>query len=535
MIVFRHAAHAAKVEELAAAWRAAPGGLEELLAAARLEQAVVDFWAAEGDDWEPRRQGLAELSLAAARRALGQAAARPEPADLPEAGTVLAVGEPEGLKYYGLWPPAWAEAARHWQSGRRQPVWVLGLRTMGSVLASMAAAGLAGGGHRLSTLRPRGDPHDRRIVAGARLQREIAMWPGAFLVVDEGPGLSGSSIGGTMRFLIERGIAEDRIGILASWRPAAERLGSPYARAGWPRWRVEVADGLPAPPGDEIGGGGWRRALGRAGPAWGEHERRKVLLPGGTRLAKFAGLGGYGAATRERARALACAGWGPQVEEEAPEGWIVYRRLPTRRARPDGAWAAFAGGYLAWVRSNHTLGEARPVSHALQEMARVNLAAAGVRRGDAPAGPEVALDGRMLPHEWGLTARGWVKFDGTDHGDDPFFPGPADIAWDLAAIGIEFGPALGAAAREEYTRRSGDGGRQLEARLRWHGLAYAAFRWAYCALAAERTQGVDAAWFRAATRRYRACLGRPGVRPGGSRSHRPEARAGTCWAGGRGG
>ncbi|MBZ5585043.1 MAG: hypothetical protein LAQ30_23105, partial [Acidobacteriia bacterium] len=39
-------------------------------------------------------------------------------------------------------------------------------------------------------------------------------------------------------------------------------------------------------------------------------------------------------------------------------------------------------------------------------------------------GAAIALDGRMLRHEWLETARGYMKADALDHHDDHFFPGP---------------------------------------------------------------------------------------------------------------
>ncbi|MFI5267946.1 MAG: hypothetical protein ACHQ7M_11275, partial [Chloroflexota bacterium] len=101
-----------------------------------------------------------------------------------------------------------------------------------------------------------------------------------------------------------------------------------------------------------------------------------------------------------------------------------------------------------------------------------------------------------------------VKFDATDHADDPFFPGPADIAWDLAAIGVEFGQQRGAAVVAEYRRSSGDRGSALRARLAWHGLAYAAFRCGYCRLAAEQAGAAEAEGFRRQGARYRTIAGR---------------------------
>lgn len=140
-------------------------------------------------------------------------------------------------------------------------------------------------------------------------------------------------------------------------------------------------------------------------------------------------------------------------------------------------------------------------------MATINRQRLGlpVDPGEAPFGPRLSLDGRMLRPEWGRTPAGFVKFDGVDHADDHFFPGPADIAWDLAAFTVEFGPELGAAMLAEYIRRSGDQ-RELGHRVTWHRRAYCLFRAAYCSFAATQVPQPDAARFSRAAAAYRRAL-----------------------------
>src|SRR5207237_10293543 len=51
----------------------------------------------------------------------------------------------------------------------------------------------------------------------------------------------------------------------------------------------------------------------------------------------------------------------------------------------------------------------------------------------------VVVDRRMKPHESLGTADGrLLKTDGATHGDDHFFPGPTDIAWDIAGAAVEW-------------------------------------------------------------------------------------------------
>jgi hypothetical protein len=101
------------------------------------------------------------------------------------------------------------------------------------------------------------------------------------------------------------------------------------------------------------------------------------------------------------------------------------------------------------------------------------------------ARPALAVDGRMMPHEWLRTADGFLKADGLDHHDDHFWPGTQDIAWDLAGAAVEWN--MDAATRDclldAYEARTGDrGARRL---LPFHEAAYLAFRLGYASLAAE--------------------------------------------------
>lgn len=519
MQVFRHSACLATVEDLTSAARKAlarHAPMDALLALGRLECALADA--------ERGRDAVAAWCQQAAAACLCVAPlptpAAPFAVHRPRA-TLLAP-PPEGPRFYALDPIGFARAAQRWARSRRpQQVFVLGLRSMGSVLAPMAAAALAADGIAVqwTTLRPSGPAFHRRLHAPPSLRLQLAQWPGAFVVADEGPGLSGSSFGAAMTLLASLGVPSSRITLLASHAPTAEqaaRLRNPFAAAAWPHWNVLAADPLPEPAGAcaNLSGGAWRARFGRHPnpPVWGTHSRLLFLADHGRNIVKFAGLGAWGRATRARARRLARAGFGPRLASADEEpGWVRYRVEAARPcARPSASWANFAGRYLAWVASEFRLARSAPPTPELVAMAEGNFAAiTGAPLRCAPAlGPRIALDGRMLPQEWGETAAGWIKFDGTDHGDDPFFPGPADIAWDLAAIGVEFGPAAGAAAAAAFRRSSGETERALAPRLAWHAAAYIAFRHAYCALAAEQAGDPDAAGFRREANRYRLSASR---------------------------
>jgi hypothetical protein len=117
----------------------------------------------------------------------------------------------------------------------------------------------------------------------------------------------------------------------------------------------------------------------------------------------------------------------------------------------------------------------------------------------------VVCDGRLLPHAWLCNAQGeLLKLDAGSHGDNHFFPGPCDIAWDIAGAIVEW--ELQGEARDyfvrEYTRRSGDA---VAKRLGPYLLAYATFRMGWSRMAAAAMRGeYDEALLERDYRRYRA-------------------------------
>ena len=135
--------------------------------------------------------------------------------------------------------------------------------------------------------------------------------------------------------------------------------------------------------------------------------------------------------------------------------------------------------------------QSHPVSNdALEQMTHMNLERAlGVSHFVAlPVERPVIADAHMMPYEWIYCADGrFLKVDAASHGDDHFFPGPTDIAWDLAGAITEW--KLDSEGSEllvsEYNRISGDA---VEPRLRAYLIAYCAFRLGFT-LSAARSVG----------------------------------------------
>src|SRR5215472_11286129 len=109
----------------------------------------------------------------------------------------LTISVAEGFAYYGLHPLAFVDALEHVPTLCSQ-VAVVGIRSIGTTLSAVTVAGLRSRGLQAErvTMRPKGHPYNRRTELSPDELNFVSkhLADGAsFLVVDEGPGLSGSS------------------------------------------------------------------------------------------------------------------------------------------------------------------------------------------------------------------------------------------------------------------------------------------------------------------------------------------------------
>jgi histidinol-phosphate phosphatase family protein len=463
-------------------------------------------------------------------RELDRAAAMP----LPE---VIPCSVPEGFAYYALHPECYIAAAERFASDQaRGRAVCLGLRTIGAPLSGVVAAVLQRHGWAVEsyTVRPRGHVFDRKLLLDPSLATRIgaAAW---CLIVDEGPGLSGSSFAGAAATAISLGVPRERVALFPSWRTDGARLRSAPARRLWPtlaRYTVEppelgmtarLAETAGAHAVEELSAGRWRT---RCLPAsrWPavqpQHERAKYLVQATPpRVFRFAGLGRYGDARRARAEWLASHGMTPPplelVDGYLATEWLVPGRPPEAAAAPPIAWIA---RYLALLESQPDV-PAGTSPDELLAVARYNIqeglgeqwadrATAGLKQaGHLLDGRAVRHDGRMLPHEWVVSAGSVCKTDALDHHDDHFYPGPANVAWDLAGAEIELGldRSRRHALLARYAELSGD--EQAARRLPFYRVLYLATRLGYSTLAAGSTAGSDdGRRFKQLSQRYRRAL-----------------------------
>jgi hypothetical protein len=349
----------------------------------------------------------------------------------------------------------------------------------------------------------------------------------AFLIADEGPGLSGSSFLAVGEALVEIGVPSHRITFLCSRPVDPSTLLAPEAPTRWAVFRTVACpptSRVPKSAGEYLVGDAWRRLVyddeSEWPASWTQLERLKFLSSDRTRLVKFEGLGAYGAEAMRRAVALFEDGWGPHAVDEG-DGFVSYAmagrplhrdpgtefvRVLDRIARYCAARVRLfrrPGGdddgaeLLAMLRTN-----------VLEEFGR-DLPATWIPVVEHP----VIADARMQPHEWVRSASGSVlKVDGVAHGDDHVFPGWTDVAWDLAGTMVEWGLDPGASDwfLQCYRRASGEDPR---GRIGPYLRAYAVFRMAYSKMAAMAVgPGEESERLARDYRRYRAMSSSRGLR-----------------------
>jgi hypothetical protein len=417
----------------------------------------------------------------------------------------LSISIPEGFAYYALHPLVYADVVQAIPAC--ETLLVVGIRSIGTTLSAVVAAAARDRGinaERL-TVRPQGHPYDRSAEFTSEQMaavRKAISCGASFAVVDEGPGLSGSSFLAVAEALEQEGAPTGQILLISSHAPNVDTLCASDAARRWQRFRCVPVAGearRPVEAVDFIGGGHWRNRLianeFERPASWTSFERLKYLSPAGhnePRMFKFAGLGHYGDGVFARERKIAAAGFGPMPRAES-DGFVSY---PWIQGRPLSASDLSSeilirlAEYCAFRR--HAFAVDLSNLDALQQMAVHNLHELGLDlRVELCLKYPVIVDGRMQPHEWLLSKEGkLLKTDSGSHGDDHFFPGPTDIAWDLAGAIVEW------QMNEEQTmdflsRYCCASGEDANVRIDGFIKAYAAFRSAYCLMAANAMSGSD--------------------------------------------
>jgi hypothetical protein len=479
-----------EVRRLAAALEAEPRGIlwhqacvALFIAASGLAQGVADAeFAAAGHDAPSVPQSTLMTALQAVARAIDRSwssafASQNAPdlsgldalavEHLPE---TLTIRRCEGYAFYTLYPEQYLTAARAIPQGAT----VIGLRSIGTGLAALVAT--ACNAAFVCTLRPIGDVYARTVAVDPTLEAEFSnRREGLFALVDEGPGQSGSSLGGVADYLESLGVARENILFLPShagdlgpnaqpehrrrWH-AATRLTADFnalfltdTPAALASWFADVT-GSPTAPLRDLSCGQWRAiSPARTVSADPGREARKYLLTTahGQFLLKFVGLDSEASAKFARAKALHAAGFSPETLA-LRHGFLAERWLPTDHAPTDEEIRPRIAPYLIFRATNFP---ATTTGASLQDLltaARYNIGQAMGQAADTlfegwPPHRVAALqhhvrpvqiDGRMHRWEWIASSAGVLKTDALDHAQAHDLVGCQDIAWDVAAAIVEF-------------------------------------------------------------------------------------------------
>jgi hypothetical protein len=153
---------------------------------------------------------------------------------LARAGTSTGILKiPEGFAFYALYPEQYcAAAAAYSKRCPRGPgvTHVIGVRSIGTSLSAAVAVVLKAANvpHCRYTVRPNGPPFERQIELPKHLSSHDSV-----LVVDEGPGLSGSTFYAAARALRARGVAASKQVYFCAHSEPPGKMASPEISEFW--------------------------------------------------------------------------------------------------------------------------------------------------------------------------------------------------------------------------------------------------------------------------------------------------------------
>lgn len=393
----------------------------------------------------------------------------------------ITVKIPEGFEFYALYPEQYCLAALEWHRENLPTapdfrVLVAGVRSIGTTLSAVVAATLAAADWKTSriTVRPHGPPFARATT----LPVGIAGCARRAIVVDEGPGLSGSSMASVAWALEKNGFAPEQISFMPGHGNEPGPAALEEVRSKWRsvrrhvktfddlRWsnmslpaflRKKSAELLHVDRRDvaieDLSCGRWRKKLFSNSSDWPwaaiPFERMKFLCAtqkGGAIFWKFTGfrcLPDFRGAEWRAQR----AGW---FHGFTARRWISGKPLSVKEGS-DPSLVRDIALHIAAV-SKPPLSEAEQTTSfgRIREMlywnAKEALGDVFAERGRQLAGnlqfhqqlPAYG-DGRLAPHEWIRTSEGRImKVDAAGHDADHTVVGNQPVYWDVAGAMVEW-------------------------------------------------------------------------------------------------
>jgi hypothetical protein len=518
-----------------------------LIEAGMLESGLCDELFADEDSICHVSQELRRLSISIGRmyyRSLK--GVHSKPLEVPQILTALmrnsipermTIKTPEGYAYYGLYPETYIKAAEKFSYDFNTGSAVcIGIRSIGTSLSALIAATLQKCGWQIEsfTIRPRGHPFAKTTKLSSKLKKKILEWKNSkFLIIDEGPELSGSTMTCVAKELVNIGIKKNDIFFFPASNKPPHTFFSEDAERIWyehPKYicsfeslfeKGQELVFFPDMISVNLSAGKWRdlfydgtRDFPAVNP---NHEKRKYLLRNDNRvfLAKFEGFKLFSKEKFRIAQELAALNFSPAIES-CQNGFFIFQFVPGKPLDAKEVNHSLIDQLAKYVSVRKQIAPSKNHSDLdlLFDMMIVNV--------DEGLGPQwreklqkchwahdelsregtCAVDGKMLPHKWIKTQNGFLKTDSLDHHCDQFLPQCQDIAWDVAGICTEF--KLSDDARlsflSKYKTYSHD--RTIEKRLPFYWIAYLAFRLGYVSLSMKTLRNTPEERRFAALRNY---------------------------------
>ncbi len=292
--------------------------LKALIQSGEIESALADVEHSAAPTIADLTSALADLYLGGDAAGLRELAGTLDSLTVP---SVLATSAPEGFSYYALHPLDFAAVAQQ-IADASCPTAVVGVRSIGTTLSAVVTAALKKKSVRAEriTVRPTGHPYDRTAEFTADQIRWINQGreqSSTFLVVDEGPGRSGSTFLSVAEALVRAGVPATQITMMGSVEPDLNELRARDVAARWRIFRFLKCNPTSYSRFNNhiyIGGGEWRGKL--------LHESQGVAcllaangaseVPRARRnqIFQVRGIGRFGELVQQRAHSLADAGFG---------------------------------------------------------------------------------------------------------------------------------------------------------------------------------------------------------------------------------
>lgn len=471
-----------------------------------------------------------------------------EGAALPQ----LMLKVPEGFAFYSLYPEQYILAAEKWagEIGARQKAVVIGIRSIGTTLSAVVTETLRARGWRAHrfTVRPTGHPYHRSTTI-ARAQIRDAEFA---LIVDEGPGLSGSSMAAVAQALVDAGFLHERIVFFPAHNAAPGPAATDAVRHCWTstrrcvasldevRWhgasllellRERTRDRFEVRSIHDVSGGLWRHWAYENESDWPpafarfEHAKYLVELENGQRvLWKFSGLHEHRATSQKSVSSEQRATIEPLRIIDTFAGFEATQWLDgVRLARSDvdpSLLRALAHYVLLASKEPANKDQRIAAVERLVEMTSWNTkesvgsAAAEQIRALTESARSLAEeasmrsygDGRFAPCEFvRANSERIFKTDNAGHDCDHTIIGQQSLLWDVAGVIVEWN--LNETHARTFLDELHSAGVEFdEAALQFYRTAYAAFRVGMAMMCASNADPCETARLQSAVQFYRAAL-----------------------------